>query len=81
MLKPSSKSQEEMIIAGLSEILIRAAEGDEAIFCLPGPGTKFNLSGGLTPWASKMERAKMPQSLFYRIRLRSWVPFKVFVVL
>ena len=48
MLKPSSKSQEEMIIAGLSEILIRAAEGDEAIFCLPGPGTKFNLSSGLT---------------------------------
>jgi hypothetical protein len=38
MLKPSSKSQEEMIIAGLSEILIRAAEGDEAIFCLPGSG-------------------------------------------
>jgi hypothetical protein len=39
MLRPNEKAQLEMIISGLAEILIRAAEGDEAVFALPGQGT------------------------------------------
>lgn len=36
MLKPNDKAQQEMVINGLADILLRAADGDEAIFCLPG---------------------------------------------
>ena len=33
-----------MIVGGLSEILIRVSEGDEIIFCLPGPDNCFEAS-------------------------------------
>ena len=33
-----------MIVGGLSEILIRVSEGDEVIFCLPGPDNCFEAS-------------------------------------
>jgi len=36
MLKPNDKAQTEMVINGLADILLRAAEGGEAVFCLPG---------------------------------------------
>ena len=46
MLRPNEKSQVDMIISGLAEILIRAAEGDEAIFALPGQGKPIVNSRG-----------------------------------
>ena len=33
-----------MIVGGLSEILIRVSEGEEMIFCLPGPDNCFEAS-------------------------------------
>jgi len=36
MLKPNEKSQMEMLIGGLTDVLFRAAENNEAVFCLPG---------------------------------------------
>ena len=42
--KPNEKNQNEMIVGGLSEILIRVSEGDEIIFCLPGPDNCFEAS-------------------------------------
>ena len=44
LLKPNEKNQNEMIVGGLSEILIRVSEGDEIIFCLPGPDNCFEAS-------------------------------------
>ena len=41
MLKPTEKAQLEMIIASLSEILLRLAEGNPATFCLPGSDNCF----------------------------------------
>jgi hypothetical protein len=36
MLRPNEKAQHEMVINGLTDILMRAADGEEAVFCLPG---------------------------------------------
>ena len=33
-----------MIVGGLAEILFRVADGDEVIFCLPGPDNCFEAS-------------------------------------
>ena len=39
MLRPNEKAQHEMVINGLADVLMRVADGEEAIFCLPGrPG-------------------------------------------
>ena len=44
MLRPNEKIQNEMIVGGLAEILFRVADGDEVIFCLPGPDNCFEAS-------------------------------------
>ena len=44
VLKPSEKIQTEMFCGGLAEILFRVAEGNEAVFCLPGSDNCFEPS-------------------------------------
>ena len=44
VLKPSEKNQQEMFCGGLAEILFRVAEGNEAVFCLPGSDNCFEPS-------------------------------------
>ena len=44
MLRPNEKIQNEMIVGGLAEILFRVADGEEVIFCLPGPDNCFEAS-------------------------------------
>ena len=44
LLKPNEKTQNEMVAGGLAEILCRVAEGDEIVFCLPGPDNSFEAS-------------------------------------
>lgn len=36
VLKPSEKIQEETLVNAFVDVLIKIAEGDEAVFCLPG---------------------------------------------
>jgi len=40
-MKPNDKAQAEMMVAGFSEILIRVADGNPAVLCLPGPDNCF----------------------------------------
>ena len=44
LLRPNEKIQNEMIVGGLAEILFRVADGEEVIFCLPGPDNCFEAS-------------------------------------
>jgi len=44
VLKPSEKVQTEMFCGGLAEILFRVADGNEAVFCLPGSDNCFEPS-------------------------------------
>lgn len=44
VLKPSEKVQTEMFCGGLAEILFRVADGNEAVFCLPGSENCFEPS-------------------------------------
>ena len=41
MLRPTEKAQNEMVIGGITELLIKVAEGKEAVLCLPGPENCF----------------------------------------
>jgi len=52
-----------MIISGLAEILIRAAEGEEAVFALPGHGKAIR---GLKVYCSP--RPSKSLSSFYKDR-------------
>jgi hypothetical protein len=40
-LRPTAAIQEEMIIGGLADILLRAGEGKEAVVCMLGPEDCF----------------------------------------
>ena len=40
-MRPNATAQEEMMLGAFSEILLRASEGDQVIFCVPGPDTCF----------------------------------------
>jgi hypothetical protein len=41
ILRPTAAIQEEMIIGGLADILLRAGEGKEAVVCMLGPEDCF----------------------------------------
>ena len=41
MLRVSEKSQVEMLVGGLAELLLKVADGDEAVFCMPGTENCF----------------------------------------
>jgi hypothetical protein len=41
LLKPNEKAQSEFVVGGIAEALFRAAEGNEAYFCLPGSENCF----------------------------------------
>ena len=41
MLRVSEKSQVEMLVGGLAELLMKVADGDEAVFCMPGTENCF----------------------------------------
>ena len=41
ILRPSAAIQADMIVNGLTDILMKAAEGDKVIFCYPGRADCF----------------------------------------
>ena len=41
MLRPNDKLQTEMLVGGLAELLMKVADGKEAVFCVPGPENCF----------------------------------------
>lgn len=41
MLRPSEKVQQEILVNAFAEVLLKMAEGEEAVFCLPGPDNCF----------------------------------------
>lgn len=43
-LQPNEKSQQEMMVGGLAEIINRVADGNEMIFCLNGTDNCFEPS-------------------------------------
>ena len=43
-MKPNEKNQTDMVVGGLTEILFRVSEGNEAIVCLPGTDNCFEPS-------------------------------------
>ena len=72
VLKPSEKVQTEMFCGGLAEILFRVADGNEAVFCLPGSDNCFEPSAhygidGVTEkveiWKSNIKRNKSLSSI------------------
>ena len=81
MLKPAEKAQLEMIIASLSEILLRLAEGNPATFCLPGsdncfePTANFAIDGATEKVTS---RSDLGQIKFETIKFASGVSKKLF---
>lgn len=40
-MKPNERTQSEMLIGGLAEMLFKVADGDQAVFCLPGSENCF----------------------------------------
>ena len=41
MLRVSEKTQVEMLVGGLAELLMKVADGDEAVLCMPGTENCF----------------------------------------
>jgi len=40
-LKPNEKAQSDMIVGGLTDVLLRIAENREVVFCFPGSENCF----------------------------------------
>ena len=40
-MRPNEKTQSEMLIGGLTELLLKVADGKEAVFALPGSENCF----------------------------------------
>ena len=74
LLRPNEKIQNEMIVGGLAEILFRVADGEEVIFCLPGPDNCFEASAsyGIDGVTEKV--------VFYTIFFLSMYYFSFFIV-
>ena len=43
-MQPNEKSQQDMVVGGLAEILFRVSEGNEAVVCFPGSDNCFEPS-------------------------------------
>ena len=44
-MKPAEKAQIEMVVGGISEVLVKVADGKECILALPGPDICFEATG------------------------------------
>ena len=60
ILKPNAKIQKEMLVNGLSEILLRASEGKEMFVLMQGPKACFegNSNFGIDGFTEKVEKSR-----------------------
>ena len=61
MLRVSEKIQTEMLVGGLAELLMKVADGNEAVFCVPGTENCFEPTAhygidGITEKVRRRER-------------------------
>jgi len=76
LLRPVEKIQQEMIIGGVTDLLLKVSDGDECVLCLPGPNNCFEPTAqyGIDGVTEKLHLFRSKKEDDIKIVVRRYLP-------